>query len=71
MSVKGRAGSLQQTVGESVGHKFINAEIMRRGILEMCQEMKLGGDELSQRLITQEGFLGKKKVNRFPILSTK
>jgi|GEM_PF-2363326 len=39
-----------------VGHKFTDMGTMRKGILEMCQEMSLGG-ELKKRPVSREGFL--------------
>jgi len=41
-------------------HKFLDFGVMRSGILEVCQGMRLGG-ELSQRQITPEGFLASKR----------
>lgn len=39
-----------------VGHKFTDMGTMRKGILEMCQGMGLGG-ELKIRPVSREGFL--------------
>lgn len=44
------------SIGILLGHPYTDGCAMRRGILRMCQGMRLGG-ELSEVPISEEGFL--------------